>query len=100
MADNATPLIETCTGCGTLIDVSDAEALELLHCPSCGHGMRVRKRFDHFELQEVLGAGGMGAVYRAMDMNLNRAVALKLLRKEYSANAEFVAQSLNKASIT
>ena len=35
MADNASPLIETCTGCGALIDVSDAEALER-ECNSSG----------------------------------------------------------------
>ena len=99
MAEPA-PLVETCPGCGALIDVSDAEPLALLHCPSCGGGMRVRRQFDHFELQEVLGAGGMGAVYRALDANLNRSVALKLLRKEYSADAEFVAQFQREASIT
>src|SRR4030095_7938848 len=98
MADPNEPLVETCPACGALIDVSDAEPMALLHCPSCGMGMRVRKVFDHFELQEVLGAGGMGAVYRALDRNLNRSVALKLLRKEYSANEEFVAQFQNEAS--
>lgn len=100
MADPEEPLVETCPGCGTLIDVSDAEPLALLHCPSCGNGMRVRRIFDHFELVEVLGSGGMGAVYRAVDKNLNRSVALKLLRREYSADAEFVAQFENEASIT
>lgn len=99
MADNE-PLLHTCQSCGTLIDIEDQEPLTLVHCPSCGTGQRVRTHFDHFEIQEVLGAGGMGAVYRAWDTTLSRAVALKLLRKEYSANPEFVAQFQREASIT
>jgi tRNA A-37 threonylcarbamoyl transferase component Bud32 len=62
--------------------------------------MRVRRTFDHFELQEPLGAGGMGTVYRALDTNLNRMVALKLLRREYSADPEFVQQFQAEAAIT
>jgi len=99
MADDE-PLLHTCHTCGTLIDIEDQEPLTLVHCPSCGTGQRVRTHFDHFEIQEVLGAGGMGAVYRAWDTTLNRAVALKLLRREYSADPEFVAQFQREASIT
>ena len=36
-------------------------------------------RFGHYIVLAPLGAGGMGEVWRARDMRLNRAVALKLL---------------------
>jgi len=100
MADPTEPLVQTCTTCGALLDVGDEEPFALMHCPNCGSGMRVRRTFDHFELQEPLGAGGMGTVYRALDTNLNRMVALKLLRREYSAEPEFVQQFQAEAAIT
>jgi serine/threonine-protein kinase len=42
---------------------------------------------NRFELDHELGAGGMGVVYLARDLRLNRPVAIKILRSEYSADA-------------
>ncbi len=51
----------------------------------------------HFVLEEQIGRGGMGAVFRAMDSRLGRVVALKVLSPEHSADSEAVIRFQNEA---
>ena len=48
----------------------------------------VGKTLGHFEILEPLGAGGMGEVYRVLDTNLKRDVAVKVLPEELVADEE------------
>ena len=42
-----------------------------------------------YEILEVIGVGGMAVVYKAMCHRLNRPVAIKILKDEYSRDEEF-----------
>jgi serine/threonine-protein kinase len=48
------------------------------------------KRLGKYVIQKRLGAGGMGTVFLALDSELHRTVALKVLPKERAANATLV----------
>src|ERR1041384_1673322 len=52
-------------------------------------GMRLH---DRYELQEQIGAGGMGVVYRAQQIGLDRAVAVKLLSPGRASDSAWLAQ--------
>ena len=47
---------------------------------------------DRFRIVRFIGKGGMGEVYEAEDLELRGAVALKVLRPEFSGNEEFLAR--------
>jgi len=45
-------------------------------------------KLGRYEIQSPLGAGGMGEVYRAKDLQLGREVAIKILPSHLSSNPE------------
>jgi len=100
MPESEDPNIATCPSCSTLIDVSEQEPFTLINCSVCGAQIRVRQEFAHFEIQGILGEGGQGVVYRALDRMLNRPVAIKVMKRQYSADPDFVQRFTSEAQIT
>lgn len=54
-------------------------------------------RLEHFELEKLVGGGGMGAVFRALDTRLNRYVAVKILAQDQACDDERVRRFRNEA---
>ena len=57
----------------------------------------VGARFGRYELLSRIGAGGMGEVFRARDLDLRRDVAVKFLPSQYATDAERLARFAQEA---
>lgn len=95
--------LETCLECRTVVEKADDDSLvELLRTgpPVSASAGWDAARFtevqaaldDHprYELMELLGAGGMGAVFKARHKLMDRLVALKVLRPDFMAQQDAV----------
>jgi len=94
------PIIEPCPACSQSIDVSANDPFALVNCPACGETIRVRSRFNQFEIKDILGEGGMSEVFLARDTTLDREVAIKILNRRYGAVSERIAQFEREARLT
>ena len=58
----------------------------------------VGKRLDgRYEIQEIVGVGGMSVVYKAYDIVDDRVVAVKILKDEFLTNDDFVRRFKNES---
>jgi uncharacterized RDD family membrane protein YckC len=61
-------------------------------------------RIDHFVVERKIGSGGMGAIYAARDVALDRAVAIKVLpdelAREPGANERFIREAQAQARLS
>src|SRR2546425_6477212 len=79
----------TCGGCGAKVFISgDLPPLSTTPCTKCGHPVMMPMRLRQFELRDAIASGGMGTVYRALDLMLEREVAVKLMRKELAEDTK------------
>ena len=57
------------------------------------------KRLGKYELQERLGRGGMAEVYKALDTQLQRFVAIKLLHTSLQTDPNFISRFQREAQV-
>src|ERR1043166_500165 len=91
MADSSRRQVKiTCPVCGQHLDVSELPAFEIVNCVKCGEKLLVPMQLGNYRLLSTIGGGGMGMVYRAVDISLGRQVAVKLLRKDLAESKSFI----------
>ncbi len=104
MPDETQPIKLFCRGCGQKLDVSELEPFSKAPCPVCGTMLRVPKRFGRYLLEKICGIGGMSKVYRAIDPENVRRVAVKILDPEfydeYRGGDQFIYESRLLAGIS
>ncbi len=49
----------------------------------------IGQRIDSYRIESIIGSGGMGTVFRAHDSNLERPIAIKVMRQQYASQPQF-----------
>jgi serine/threonine protein kinase len=59
----------------------------------------IGKQIGKYEIQELLGKGGMGKVYKASHPTLERDVAIKLIHLDYATDPSMVGRFRREAKV-
>ena len=74
--------------------------METMPCTKCGHPVMLPVTMRQFELRSIIASGGMGTVFRAFDVSLQREVALKMMKREMAADPEVMAAFSREARVS
>ena len=90
-------LAQSTSGDGFLSEPAVAVAAQMITNP--GATVLTGRRIGAYQLQGLLGAGGMGEVYRARDTKLGRDVAIRILPKAFTIDPERLARFEREARV-
>ncbi len=75
-----------CHKCQQKLDVTKLKSFDKIPCPACAAQLIIPKWFDSYLLEEECGVGGVAVVYRALDLTLDREIAIKISSKDDSSS--------------
>lgn len=75
----------------------DLEPFATTPCTKCGHPVMLPLLMKQFELRSIIASGGMGTVFRAFDVKLERLVALKMVKREMVEDQEVMSSFYREA---
>jgi eukaryotic-like serine/threonine-protein kinase len=58
--------------------------------------MQIEVLGERYQLQDPIGRGSTGTIYRGQDLRMDRVVAIKVLREIYSTDPKFVTRFLRE----
>ena len=90
-----------CAGCGTQLPTTQdhsPDVTETIHSPQ-GELTTGSTFAARYQVIEELGAGGMGRVFKAFDMQVKEKIALKLIRPEIAADRKTIERFRNELKL-
>jgi len=96
-----------CEKCEARLEIDADSAGAEIECPTCGTGQVVPRKglepgttIGGFKLVKLIGRGGMGEVYLARQLSLDRMVALKLLSRSGSLSGDAAERFVQEIRLT
>jgi serine/threonine protein kinase len=93
-----------CSHCHGILAIDDGKPGEAVACGHCGTAVAIPATrlspgavLADFIIRERLGAGGMGTVYLAHQISLDRAAALKILHERYASDEAYIKDFVREA---
>lgn len=75
-------VLESCPDCGEVMDMAGIQIFSRVACSACGVEFMARCHIDRFQILELIAEGGTASVFKALDSESGREVALKILKQE------------------